>query len=205
MPKKPTPALTPDQAVDRLEALHATATGALRRALERFVTRRVPPSPAARRKFRYPELRRSGSPRGRCPSPVAPGRSSRSAGRYATTVTQPGFFRHYLLEQLRPLVEEFGASIEVGVSEQEIPYPFVFEEGDEFVHGDLSVAELARYFPTPMLATVGDEVADGTWRLRGRTGRARSLCSTPCGSISRCAASCITPAPIGARSSPGSC
>ena len=67
MPKKPAPALTPDQAVDRLETLHATATSALRRALERFVTRRTPPSPAARRKFRYPELRLIWSPQGPMP------------------------------------------------------------------------------------------------------------------------------------------
>ena len=31
-------------------------------------------------------------------------------GRYSTTVTQPAFFRQYLLEQLRPLAEEFGAT-----------------------------------------------------------------------------------------------
>jgi len=68
-----------------------------------------------------------------------------------------------LLEQLRPLSEEFGARIEVGSSDQEIPYPFVTEEGDEFIHGELSVAELAQHFPTPVLANVGDEVADGTW------------------------------------------
>ena len=163
MPKKPTPALTPDQAVDRLEALHATATGALRRALERFVTRRVPPSPAARRKFRYPELRLIWSPQGPMPFTRRAWAKFQSAGTYATTVTQPGFFRHYLLEQLRPLVAEYGAVIEVGVSDREIPYPYVFEEGDELVHGDISVAELARYFPTPILAAVGDDVADGAW------------------------------------------
>ena len=84
-------------------------------------------------------------------------------GRYTTTVTQPRFFRQYLLEQLRPLSEEFGGVIEVGVSDQEIPYPFVTEAGDEFIHGDLSVSELARHFPTPVLANVGDEIADGTW------------------------------------------
>ena len=32
------------------------------------------------------------------------------------------------------------------------------------MHGDLSVADLARHFPTPMLANVGDEVVDGTWQ-----------------------------------------
>jgi AMP nucleosidase len=39
----------------------------------------------------------------------------------------------------------------------------VTEAGDEFIHGDLSVSELARHFPTPMLANVGDEIADGNW------------------------------------------
>ncbi len=88
-------------------------------------------------------------------------------------MTQPAFFRRYLLEQLRPLAEEFGAQIEVGVSEQEIPYPFVTEAGDEFIHGELPVAELAQHFPTPVLANVGDEVADGTWILQA--GRPRPL------------------------------
>ena len=66
-----------------------------------------------------------------------------------------------LLEQLRPLAHEFGARIDVGLSAQEIPYPFVTEEGDEFVHGELSVAALARHFPTAVLADVGDEIVDG--------------------------------------------
>src|SRR5258706_16056201 len=96
-------------------------------------------------------------------------------GLYSTTVTQPAFFRRYLLEQLRPLSEEFGAHIEVGVSEQEIPYPFVTEAGDEFIHGELSVAELAQHFPTPVLANVGDEVADGTWVSEDREARPLAL------------------------------
>ena len=45
-------------------------------------------------------------------------------GTYETTVTHPAEFRSYLIEQLRPLVEEYGASIEVDRSAQEIPYPY---------------------------------------------------------------------------------
>jgi AMP nucleosidase len=88
-------------------------------------------------------------------------------------VTQPAFFRRYLLEQLRPLVDEYGATIEIGVGNQEIPYPYVFEKGDELVHGDVSAAELARYFPAPILSAVGDEVADGAWVFEA--GRPRPL------------------------------
>jgi AMP nucleosidase len=78
-------------------------------------------------------------------------------------VTQPGFFRPYLLEQLRPLVEEYGAAIQVNLSDQEMPYPYVLDSGDELANSDASPAELARYFPTPLLSAVGDEVADGLW------------------------------------------
>ena len=165
--------LTPEQAVDRLEQLHTAACDALRAALARFTASGVPPTPQERTAFRYPELRVDWQPAGAVPFTRRAWAKFQVPGRYCTTVTQPGFFRDYLLEQLRPLVEEFGAHIDVGIGGQEIPYPFVTEAGDEFIHADLSVAELARHFPTPVLANVGDEIADGTWRIE--EGRPRPL------------------------------
>jgi AMP nucleosidase len=156
-------ALTPEQAVSRLEELHAAAADALREALARYTKTGAAPSPEERKRFRYPELRVDWRPVGAVRFTRRAWAKFQAPGLYCTTVTQPAFFRRYLLEQLRPLAEEFGAQIEVGVSEQEIPYPFVTEAGDEFIHGELSVAELAQHFPTPVLANVGDEVADGTW------------------------------------------
>ncbi len=165
--------LTPEQAVDRLEELHSSACDALRGALARFTEKGAVPSPQERAKFRYPELRLDWQPSGSMPFTRRAWAKFEVAGLHATTITQPAFFRRYLLEQLRPLVAEFGARIDVGVSQQEIPYPFVTEAGDEFIHGDLSVSQLARYFPTPMLTTVGDEIADGTWAFE--PGKARPL------------------------------
>ena len=55
MPNKSS-SLSPAQAVDRLESIHTAATGALRQALERYVSHGPPPTAAQRRKFRYPEL-----------------------------------------------------------------------------------------------------------------------------------------------------
>ncbi|CAN5162920.1 AMP nucleosidase [soil metagenome] len=159
------PGLTPEQAVDRLEEIHASACDALRSALARFTDSGVPPTPQERAAFRYPELCVDWQPVGAVPYTRRAWAKFQVAGRHVTTVTQPAFFRRYLLEQLRPLVEEFDARIDVTVSGQEIPYPFVTDAGDEFIHADLSVSELARYFPTPVLANVGDEIADGTWRL----------------------------------------
>jgi AMP nucleosidase len=159
------PGLTPEQGVDRLEDLHTQACEALRSALARFTATGEPPAPEDRAAFRYPELRVDWQPAGAVPFTWRAWAKFQAPGRYCTTVTQPAFFRRYLLEQLRPLVDEFGAGIEVGTSTQEIPYPFVTEAGDEFIHRDLSVAELARHFPTPMLSQVGDEIADGIWQI----------------------------------------
>jgi len=165
--------LTPEQAVERLEQLHAAAGTALREALARYTKSGIVPTAEERSGFRYPELRVDWRPSGTVHFTRRAWAKFQTPGRYSTTVTQPAFFRRYLLEQLRPLVEEYGATIEVGCSDQEIPYPFVTEEGDEFIHGDLSVAELARHFPAAVLTSVGDEVVDGTWTVE--PGQARPL------------------------------
>ena len=152
---------TPAEAVDRLEGLYQEATQALRGAVERFLKDAEPPSAETRALFRYPELRLIYEPNGPAPpNPRAYAKFS-EGGVYTTTVTQPADFRDYLLEQLEPLASEYGALIEVGVGAQEIPYPYVIESGDELTRGGADAAELARYFPIPSLATIGDETADG--------------------------------------------
>src|SRR5262249_45967677 len=84
-------------------------------------------------------------------------------GIYETTVTHAAAFRSYLLEQLEPLVSEYAAEIEVGISAQPIPYPYVIERAEEIAQASVSARELARHFPAPHLSAVGDEVADGLW------------------------------------------
>ena len=70
---------------------------------------------------------------------------------------------------------EYGARIEVGVSDQEIPYPYVLERADEIAGGNVTAADLARHFPTPQLSAVGDEIADGQWEHREGQPRPLSL------------------------------
>ena len=152
---------TPAEAVDRLTELYDEAARALRGAVERFLKGGEPPSAATRALFRYPELRLTYRPNGPvAPNPRAYAKFS-EPGVYTTTITQPAEFRSYLLEQLEPLVSEYGAIIEVGVGAREIPYPYVIESGDELARGGTDAAALARYFPTPSLANIGDETADG--------------------------------------------
>lgn len=157
------PGLTPEQAVARLAFNYDHACGTLREALARFVRTGVAPTPAERRHFRYPRLDITWRPTGPVPFTTRAWAKMQTPGVYSTTITQPSFFRSYLLEQLEPLVRDFGVSLSVHVSDLEIPYPYVTEGGDEFTHGAVEVAELARIFPTPRLSTVGDEVADGLW------------------------------------------
>jgi len=167
------PSLTPTAAIDELERRHARATTALRAALDRFVRTGEAPTAAQRATFRYPELRVTWRPDSTPPATRRAWAKPQWPGVYATTITQPGFFRPYLLEQLEPLVDEYGTTLAVGDSTQELPYPYVLGPADELVHGEVPVAELVRHFPAPNLAAVGDEVADGLWAFE--EGRPRPL------------------------------
>ena len=71
---------------------------------------------------------------------------------------------HGALEQLTPLVAEYGAEIEVDVGDQEIAYPYVFETGDELGRGGATAADLARYFPAPSLAVSSPLWSQGSIR-----------------------------------------
>lgn len=174
MTKHPTMKLSPTDAVDRLEELYTRATSELISALDRYLDTRDPPSSEVRQGFRYPLLRLTQHESTR-PRPVNRRAFAKlqNAGVYETTITHPGPFRSYLLEQLTPLVEEYGAEISVGVSTQEIPYPYVLERAEEIASASVSTDELARYFPTPHLSTLGDEIVDGLWEYR--PGEARPL------------------------------
>ncbi|MDY0882653.1 AMP nucleosidase [Dongia soli] len=153
----------PEEAVDRLKEMHVAATTALRDALERYLVDGQAPSTAELARFRYPELRLTYRPEGVMPASARAYAKFQGPGVYSTTITQPDHFRGYLLEQLRLLVQDFEATIEVGPSAQDIPYPYVVDHGDELSGRGVTAPELARFFPVPLLAAVGDEIADGLW------------------------------------------
>lgn len=155
--------LTPEAAVDRLIALHEEAVDALRQALERFFASGTPPSSKERARFRYPQLRLVYGSGLAQPSLSRAYAKFESPGIYATTITQPRAFRDYLIEQLELLVADYPTTITVSRSDQDIPYPYVLDRGDELGRDNVSAAELARYFPAPALSAVGDEIADGLW------------------------------------------
>jgi AMP nucleosidase len=163
--------LSPAEAVDALVSAHERAVTVLRTALQRFVAEGATPDPALRRQCRYPELRvlYDGG--------AGALRTARAfgqliwAGEYEVSVTQPAFFRSYLIEQLTYLVEDYGAQISVGTSESEIPYSFVLDSG--LALEATPTSDLARHFPIPRLSLVGDAVVDGM--RQEKPGHARPL------------------------------
>jgi AMP nucleosidase len=166
---------TAEQAVDRLQEQYEAAVAAIRRALDTYFTDKTPPTPEQRARFCYPELRVTYEPH------KLPPRSRRAYARfaapgvYATTITHPAEFRAYLIDQVTSLIRDYEAVVEVGQSEQEIPYPYALQGGDELARGGVTAAELAQHFPTPLLSVIGDEIADGTYDLTGPEPRPLSL------------------------------
>src|SRR5262245_15711320 len=138
---------TPAEAVDQLEKLHAEATGALIDAVRRFADGGAPPDEEERAKFRYPELRVTYLANGPIPKIARAYGQLSWPGEYAVTITQPAFFRDYLIEQLSLLVADYGAELSVRVSETEIPYSFVLEAAGASAFQNVPAEELARYFP----------------------------------------------------------
>jgi AMP nucleosidase len=148
--------------VDALEALYRESVTALRAALSRYIADGVHPDLGTREAgaFCYPELRlrydgeRTSSVQGR-----AFGRLH-TPGDYAISVTQPELFRDYIAEQLDYLIEDYGATISIGRSPHEIPYPYVLDAEIDLTGA--AAVELARIFPSTDLQHIGDEIADGT-------------------------------------------
>ncbi len=154
--------MTPQAALDRLETLYNQSVANLRAAVKRFLEtgERADVEARAAGLFAYPRLTVSWF--GDRPQDLetrAFARLSRT-GVYTTTVTRPDLYRAYLLEQLTLLATEYGATITVEPSDQEIPFPYVLD-GSGVALDSTMTAAIARWFPTTDLAHIGDEISDG--------------------------------------------
>jgi AMP nucleosidase len=153
--------LSPEDAVAKLEDLHDRAVQALIKSVKHFADSGTPPTPEQRALFRYPELRVTYLPNGPIPRLARAYGQLTWPGEYVVSITQPRAFRTYLLEQLKLLVEDYGAEISVRASDSEIPYSFVLDAAGSAAFDKVPAEELARYFPNPRLTQVGDAVVDG--------------------------------------------
>ncbi|HET7313653.1 AMP nucleosidase [Salinisphaera sp.] len=152
-----------EAAVARIESLYAAARAQMADRHRRFVAGEHEPEamPAAY----YPYVGIETTP-DRLVSSARPTYGSlRKGGVHGTTVTRPDLFHDYLLEQLSLLVENHGAAIQVGLSDQPVPLPFMIEQAT----ADLTpaaVRALERAFHLPDLAKMNDAIPNSTHRTQ---------------------------------------
>jgi AMP nucleosidase len=151
--------------LDTLEALYEESCANLRTRLAAYIRQGERPTAEARAKglFAYPEIRLTYAPDGPPPRVARAFARVTDAGVYAASIARPAVFRSYLHEQLRLLVQDYGVEVTVGRSQQEIPYPYVLDGAEDLALDQAAAEGLSRWFPTPVLSDIGDEVPDGVW------------------------------------------
>jgi AMP nucleosidase len=156
--------------IEQLTEQYEGSVSRLQAALARYLRDGIAPTVEDRgnRDFCYPELviTYHGKERETVTN-LAFGKLEK-VGTYRTTFTKPDLFADYVGEQLDLLIEQYEVDISVGRSAQEIPFPYVLDGSADLELGTVSPNELGRHFPTTELADIGDEIADGLLRVKGR-------------------------------------
>jgi len=156
--------------IEQLTEQYEGSVSRLQAALARYLRDGIAPTVEDRsnRDFCYPELviTYHGKERETVTN-LAFGKLEK-VGTYRTTFTKPDLFADYVCEQLDLLIEQYEVDISVGRSTQEIPFPYVLDGSADLELGAVSPNELARHFPTTELADIGDEIADGLLKVKGR-------------------------------------
>lgn len=147
------------RAVDRLEAIHAAATGFLR---ARFLQAVAGGRPGQRIRAFYPEIRMTVAGFDRTDSRLSFGHVAQP-GSYATTVTRPDLFRQYLIQQLGLLLRNHGVPVTIGPSDTPIPLHFAVAGAASVPVPQEGVLNfpLRDVFDVPDLSTTNDDIVNG--------------------------------------------
>ncbi len=87
-----------------------------------------------------------------------------AVGEFGTTITRPGLFREYLLEQLHSILMYHQTQVWVGFSGQPLPIHFAMQNDIAEFTKDMAaekVYALRNHFDVPNLANIDDAIADG--------------------------------------------
>ena len=148
----------PDSAVARLVELYGIATRFLVDRFAETIRGDVPEAPC--RAF-YPEIRFTTEGYGRIDSRLSFGHVS-APGTYATTITRPDLFQHYLRQQIGLLITNHEAPVTVGVSSTPMPVHFaVATENLTVPHEGAIGIPLRDVFDVPDLGTTNDHIVNG--------------------------------------------
>lgn len=149
----------PKAAVVRLQELYSAATTFL---CEEFNAAITQGQPANRMRAYYPEIRLTTTSYTKTDSRLSFGHVA-EPGMYATTVTRPDLFAHYLEQQIGLLIKSHGVPVEIGVSLTEMPVHFaVANDANVTVPQDGALDFTLRdSFDVPDLSTTHDNIVNG--------------------------------------------
>ncbi|MDE0984269.1 MAG: AMP nucleosidase [Yoonia sp.] len=149
----------PKAAVVRLQELYTTASKFLCDGFNAAITQGQPEN---RMRAYYPEIRLTTTSYAKTDSRLSFGHVA-EPGMYATTVTRPDLFAHYLEQQIGLLIDSHGVPVEIGVSSTEMPVHFaVANDASVSVPQDGALDFTLRdRFDVPDLATTHDNIVNG--------------------------------------------
>lgn len=148
-------------AVDRLTMLYDQAVDFLRTQFTAAMTEVIPDT---RIRAFYPEVRFTTSSYAQVDTRLSFGHVS-GPGKYATTVTRPDLFRHYLIQQIGLLITNHGQPVYIGTSDTPIPVHFAMtpETGMTVPQDGAADFTLRDVFDVPDLSTTNDDIVNGTY------------------------------------------
>ncbi|AUC52504.1 AMP nucleosidase [Sagittula sp. P11] len=160
-PDLPEPELFDDAraAVDRLCELYEASAGFLR---DRFLQAMVEGHPGRRLRAYYPEVRFTTASFAKVDSRLSFGHVA-TPGTFATTVTRPYMFRHYLRQQIGLLLANHGVKVQVGASDVPMPVHFAVANYPDVTVPQEGAADfvLRDVFDVPDLTTTNDDIVNG--------------------------------------------
>ncbi|WP_136442998.1 AMP nucleosidase [Pacificoceanicola onchidii] len=161
VPDAPEPELfdDPRAAVERLIALYDEAAAFLR---DRFMKAMAEGHPGVRIRAYYPEIRLATTSFASVDSRLSFGHVT-APGLFATTVTRPKLFRHYLEQQLGLLIGNHGVPVQIGLSRTPMPVHFAVANFPEITVPQEGAAQfiLRDVFDVPDLASTNDDIVNG--------------------------------------------
>ncbi len=149
-------------AVDRLTELYEQAAGFLK---DRFLAALSDGHPGVRYRAFYPQISITTTTYAQVDSRLSFGHVA-APGAYATTITRPDMYRHYLLQQIDLLLENHGVPVTIGLSTVPMPVHFAVANYPEITVPQEGAADfvLRDIFDVPDLGVTNDDIVNGVFR-----------------------------------------
>ena len=150
----------PAAAVARLQDIYQTASSFLAREFGEALSGA---EPNGRIRAYYPEIRLVTTSYAKTDSRLSFGHVA-EPGTYATTVTRPDLFAHYLEQQISLLMKSHGVPVQIGVSETPMPVHFAVANDASITvpHDGTLEFTLRDSFDVPDLDTTHDNIVNGS-------------------------------------------